>query len=1098
MLSAAAVALLTAPALADKEITTIETVAHKTSVDGNIIIDSGAGIKFKSATDPLLTLDSNNTINTAGTLDASAQDKATAVVISATGLAGTFSNNGTINLTGVGETKTAIYLKGASFFTGNITLDANSIVSITGNSSHGILTDTNTVLNGDLTLGGTLTMAPTTANSTTATNSSIASLLGTINGNVVISSGASYRAIGQGASGIIINGAIQHCDTAVVSGCTEIGTFANSGIIAVAGVATRSSTQTNAESGSALIIGNSIAGGILNNGAGSSSDSTSIASITGNGYSSAVVLITPEVFTTVNIGKDTADAYNPNYSFINRGQIAAVPIDPNLGTRAIVIGGSSTGVSVNFAGGLFNSGIISAQATSVDPGNPVTATAIEIDNYVTLPEIFVSAQSGNTSLGRISATVTGPMGGIATAVTIAGTTGTSVPKITIDTGASIVASATATDPSKVGLNTLSAVAIEDRSNSLVTLINKGTISATASTLTNGATSVAHAVDVSLNTNALSFTNTGQVVGDVLFGAGNDTYDVEGTFTAAATHTGAINFGNSASGGADKLIVGQFANVAGSITAQGDLDIQIDQKGVLNIQNVITTAGTNVQVRNLTVAAGSTSTAGTIDLTVSQGSSSLPVIAASNQVTFGLGTNLNIEYGSFIDSSGTFTLIQTPTGHLTIDPSDVARYNAAIGGSSLPYLFNSAGVTYVANDGLGHSALQLAIVPKTVAQLGITGYAQAMFPLANTAIASDSDLGAAMISGVKDAADAQAAYDAFAPNVSGGARAIAISLTDQATGVVAARQRTLRLFGKQPGDLTLWGNEFGEYISNKGGSVAQTGIAAAAEPGFKDHGFGFSLGIDEGSASSGWYGAAFTFYTGDISEGGDRNSKTNTLWYMLTGYTDWRGKGLFVDTQFTVGYGNFKGKRILDLTFPTGATYTREADSKRAALLGAIGLTAGANLRYGGLAVIPQVSVDGLSMREEGYTETGGGTGFNLKVNPYYGNSLRVFLGSEFRTDINLGDFYLQPSARVGYRYDLLNDPAKLRAAFADVNSSLSGDQPGTLFTLQGPDPSRGNIVGGLNIGATTENWTIGLSYDFVRGSHNETEQVGTLSLLGRI
>jgi len=38
----------------------------------------------------------------------------------------------------------------------------------------------------------------------------------------------------------------------------------------------------------------------------------------------------------------------------------------------------------------------------------------------------------------------------------------------------------------------------------------------------------------------------------------------------------------------------------------------------------------------------------------------------------------------------------------------------------------------------------------------------------------------------------------------------------------------------------------------------------------------------------------------------------------------------------------------------------------------------------------------------------------------------------------------------------------------------------------------------LNLNATTDNWTIGLSYDFVRGSNNATEQTGTLSLLGRI
>jgi uncharacterized protein with beta-barrel porin domain len=156
------------------------------------------------------------------------------------------------------------------------------------------------------------------------------------------------------------------------------------------------------------------------------------------------------------------------------------------------------------------------------------------------------------------------------------------------------------------------------------------------------------------------------------------------------------------------------------------------------------------------------------------------------------------------------------------------------------------------------------------------------------------------------------------------------------------------------------------------------------------------------------------------------------------------------------------------------------------------------MRYGSTVITPQLAIDGMSLREEGFTEVNGGSGFDLAVKPSYANSLRAFLGTEIRQDLNLGDFLLQPSARVGYRFDFLNDPVKAHASFADINSVLSGNQPGTPFTLRGPDPGRGNVVGGLNLNATTDNWTIGVSYDFVRGSNNSTEQVGTFSLLGRI
>ncbi len=1161
MLSAAAAAVLSAPALAagPTELKTVVTTAQTTSTTGDLTIDSSAGINFKSSTVPALTIDSSNIVNNGGAITAADQDGATAVTIDANGLTGSFDNNGTIALGGSGTAKKAVYLSGASFFNGNITLDTASALTVVGDSSVAVSSDTATVLNGDWNFGGTLTMAPSTANGSAASGTIVADLLGTTNGNVIIASGASWSATGNGAQGIILGGAINACATAVTPTCTEIGTFANSGTLAVAGVAVRDPNKANVEGGSVLIIQNSIAGGILNNGPASSSDGTVAATITGNGTVAAPTLvITPNPLITagqtMTIGVDSADTANPTYSFINRGSILASPEDANISSEAIQITGTAS-VPVVFAGdGLINSGTISAGATSVTPGNAVTATTLEVGSYVTLPTIRVSSQTSPTGTagGSISAVVSGPQGGIATAISIDGapvtngttqTTVTHVPEIDIERGSSIVASATASIPTGTTLQTLSAIGIRDVSNSLTTINNAGTIRATATvsdattgatlTLAGGVTPITHAVDASLNTVGLNFSNSGVVQGDVLFGSGSDTYFVQGNGpSGVATHTGAINFGFSSSGAStnpalgptpgagDFLHVGQFSNVAGPITAQGTLDVQVDGTGTLSIQNV----GTTLATRNFNVAGGSTSNgitnAGTVNITVSQDATVGPVISATTAV-LNTGAQLNVTYGSFITSSGTFALIQTPLNGLTVSQSDVARYSAQVGCTlgctegTLPFLFNSASVTLVPDDGQGHEILQLNISAKSVDQLGLTGYARIMQPLANIAIAKDTALGAAMIAGINSKSDAQAAYDAFAPDVSGGIRAVAISLTDQATGQVGARLRDLRLFAKEEGDLTLWGNQFGEYMATHGQNVA--GVPGGNEPssctaaacgtvnlnGFKDHGFGFSMGLDEGSPATGWYGAAFTFYSGDVAETGDRVSKTQTLWYMLSGYSTWRGRGLFVDSQVNVGYGDFKGKRdlVLDIpaspTVPTDTTFTREADSKRAGLLASIGLTIGAQMKYGWLVNIPQISIDGMTLREEGFTERNGGVGMDLTVKPYYGNSLRAFLGDEIRTNIDLGDFFLQPSARAGYRFDFLNDPVKLKAQFADDPSTLAKD-PGALFTIQGPDPSRGNVVLGAALNATTENWTIGLNYDFVRGSNSATEQVGTLSLLGRI
>jgi hypothetical protein len=530
MLSAAVVALLSTPAMADKTITGNQTTSESTATDGNLLINAGGGITFKSATVPIVTINSSNTVDNEGTLNGSGQATQTAVLIDTTtsDLTGSFVSNGTIDLSGAGTGKEVLHLTGEHSFIGNISLGAVSTgtTTIVGDLSSGIVTDGTTVLSGNLSLGGPFAISSTTANESTASGIVIASLLGTTEGDVTIASGATYSAVGNGAQGILISGPLEACDTSAVPGCTGTGTFSNLGTLTVGGVSTRSTTVANAEGGSAVVISNSIAGGILNNGLINSADTTNIAAIIAGNGTVPVIAIGPSPTTPVaiNIGIDSADSANGIYSFINRGTISASPVDPNQNAHTILIAGSSTlpvtftvpaGAPATTTGGFFNSGAITAQATSTAPAAnsgsangtsiAVAATALEIDNYVTIPVIYVSAQAATTSGtggGSIKAAIGGPAGGVATAITIGGTgpttdgsgnlvTNTNVPEIVIEKGAIVSASATASlTPADNGqtIGTLSAIGIQDVSNSLTRIVNSGTISAVA-TLTDTTRSV---------------------------------------------------------------------------------------------------------------------------------------------------------------------------------------------------------------------------------------------------------------------------------------------------------------------------------------------------------------------------------------------------------------------------------------------------------------------------------------------------------------------------------------------------------------------------------------------------------------------------------
>ncbi len=338
------------------------------------------------------------------------------------------------------------------------------------------------------------------------------------------------------------------------------------------------------------------------------------------------------------------------------------------------------------------------------------------------------------------------------------------------------------------------------------------------------------------------------------------------------------------------------------------------------------------------------------------------------------------------------------------------------------------------------------------------------------------------------------YSAFAPDVTGAARALAISLTDQGTGAVGARQRALRMYAGQDGDTTLWGQEFTQDL-NVGNKTTAGG--------YDDTGFGFVLGADGGNPRNGRYGMAFQFYSGDTHEKSPRTDTTNSEWLMLTGYTDWRGRGFFLDSQASIGYAQLKGQRFLNVG-PLGDQVSRDARGDRAAEFLSGGATAGVLMAAGGTVFTPQISLDGLTMREEGYTETSSTAliaipkdqdGFDLTVKPNYMNSLRAFVGADIRQDLNLGDFYLQPEVRAGYRYDFIDGQEKVKAAFLSQDTD-----PANYFTITGPDPARGNLVLGGGLATTTGAWSVGVSYDYVRGvgGTQTLDQIGTFTLVGRM
>jgi outer membrane autotransporter protein len=1019
-----------------------------------------------------------------------------------------------------------------------IDLQTSSTLKIEGTDSYGIQSQSGTTLVGDIDIAGTLAMTPTSTTSTSATNNYAINLAGTLNGNLIVEPGGVISSAGDGAVGVVTTGVVN-------------GAIVNFGSIEAIGTSTPTSTSDNVdpEAAAAFGVGASVTGGIYNAGpTGASGDTTVRASIIEEGTSPALIISAPPQGTA--IGYTTIGYYNdavfngvggePQYGIINRGTIASSGVDPNIGTSTAVSlegsgpGTATSGEDVTVMGGLYNSGSISAtvsNTTSFTGGATQLSTAIVVGQYSTVPTIYnddLQTAAGKTP-GTISSSVSGPFGGTAYAIEIAANGSVT----TIDNNGVISATAST---STLTISNLRAEAIFDDSPSaggtaagtITTINNTGSILA-STTILNNDSQIARAIDLQGSTQNVTVANseTGFIEGDIIFGSGMNTLTDTGVgLTSFATIDGNIYFGGNSSGD-DILTVGGYGIVTSSVFegGAGKVDIKVLGSGTLNIQNSTLpgkTAAAPLVAGSFTIEDGGAWSVtasepfnlfGNIPGTNTQNSGVGAIIqaqlvslgASPAQNAQGTAAGFSVNYGSFITSPGAknvqFALISAPVGSFNVTSGELSTMASDV---TVPFLFQGTGTTALCTQNITgspipcaagtvvastNSEIDLVLDPKVPGAgtlsnpgLGLTGYALKMFPFANEALVNDTQLGAGVVAGVVSTQTAQQVYSSFAPDVSGATRATAISLTDSATDIVAARQRELRMYANQEGDTTLWGQEFVQRLSQD---------STAGTIGYNDSGFGFALGMDGGDPSDGRYGGAVTFFSGGSSTLYPADQKTNSEFYLGTFYTDWRGRGLFLDSQVTAGWAHLSGERFIDV-----GGVDRQADGQRPAAMLAGGLTSGAIFNFGSTVITPQVSLDGLTMREDSYTEANGGDvtggdGFDLHVQPYYTSSARAFVGADLREDINFGDFYIQPQARVGYRYDFLDGAVKLNANFVGVT-------PLDEFSIEGPEPSKGNIVLGGGLAFTTGAWSLGGSFDYLRANSGNTQMDGMLTLLGRI
>lgn len=1055
-LGAIAAATAAVPALAETVISTTVTTPQTTGAAGDDIRISTAG-SVKPASGVGVTMNTNNYVKNEGAIQITGADNSAGIVANA-GLTGEILNTGTItidenftatdsdsdgDLDGLfaqGTNRFGIHVLGAH--SGLIT--NNGKISVEGNNSGGLVLDG--PLTGSVANGGDVIVLG---------NNSVGIRTDDVSGDFVVSKGT-VQVQGANAVGVAVNGD--------VGGKFVIqGTVQTTGYRYTTAPADTSKLDSDdlLQGGSAVIIGGNVGGGILfdakpldndpndtdedNDGTADASETTaSVISLSG-----APAVLIGSATQAVNVG---AVAGSGGQGLVLKGSIQGSGVYKNVAGQGLVIGG--LGNAVNITGGMTNSGSITSSAVEAN------ATAVRIGAGASVPQIVNS--------GTITATGGGAASNTSQAIAIdAGATVT-----TIKNSGTIGAARTGAD----GI----ATAIIDNSGGVSLIENTGSIVvANSNTLGDKGIALdlrANGAGATVRQLAVTSGTAPTISGQILFGTGSDTLDVaDGTVNGTAKFgtgnnvfslsgdavmTGAAQFG----GGGDTVSLGGTSIMDGDIDFGGGADLltlagtsayrgQLTGTSGLAVTLGDGTSLTATNLGNVALASLTTGNGSTLGVTIDSATGTKTLFNVAGAASFGTGTTIDVNLVSLGGVAGTYTVVQA--GSLT------GASNLLSSVESLPFLFDSS------IDASTPNAVSVVIRQKTAAELGINsseaGILNALLEVA------DADQGiAGVFLGIQDSDSLQGALQQVLPDHAGGAfetatkgsRLLGRTLSDPRAPLV--RGGTLGFWAQQ----VAWGGS----------------KAIGATSSYDVSGWGAAAGVERSIGPFGNVGVTLSYLAG---KDGKKRSDNELSSSQFEGGLYFRG-GVGPIKAFargTAGMLNFDGDRFFTGTV-NGTEIRREAHGEWNGRIysGMAGVSYDA--RFGALSIRPTAQLEHFSLKEKGYTETGGGDAFNLTVGSRRSSETAAVATLALGYDLFGGAKDAEAFARI----ELEGGRREILSGKLGTTTARFGD--GTPFTLT-PEKRTSGFLGALRM--------IGGGSGFALTAEvNAEQQQDKLSLGGRL
>jgi len=789
--------------------------------------------------------------------------------------------------------------------------------------------------------------------------------LGTFNGAIASSgaitvSGNNSAGIGLGGT---LNGALTSSSTIAVLGDNSYGirTGAVTGDVAISGAIAVAGTGS-----SAVLIGGDVGGTVKFNATAQTTGystttlptSTSsltasnmlqggpAVSITGN-VAGGVQLLAPTTITN----SDNSTTNVPGAAIASYGSAPAVLI--GSASNAVTLGaiaGDANGFGLLLGGAETGDGVFAninatavqlgglGKAVTVANGIRVTGNIAGLSNGGSATGLYLGAGTSTPTLvntGQIAASISGTA---ATGATPAAT------GVLIASGASLPSLTNSATISAKGITGATARAIYDQSGTLKQITNTGQIGASSGTTNIAIDLTSVTSGASITQSLASSTATAPVIaGAILFGGGSNSLTASsGAVNSDVTFAGSgnsLSLSNAAAytGNAD------FVGTAGTLTLAGTSSFSGLIKNGANTA-VVVSGGTLAPSIGTSTAASLAMTGGTLRVTIDGTTGTNSLLQVAGNASFAAGTSVAVQFTKLGQVAGNFTFLQA--GSLT------GANNLTLS-TSLPFLFSGSLATNAAN-----TAVAVSIARKTATQLGLTGNAAAIYDPAIVAATADDAIGNVFL-GVGSTAALTSTLNQLMPVYETGGFDSASLATRSASSVLAEHA----LPALQGGSLGAWIQLIG-WSDRKGVGATQ---------GYSAYGAGFVVGVEHSLGGLGRVGISGVYGWG-VDKQVASTTAANTTHAQVGLY--WRGTwgGLHAYASGAYGRLGFDNSRVFD-----AASRTSTANWNATLYSGTAGLSW--QLESGNFYFRPSGSVDYVRLKENGYTEAGGGAGVNLIVDP---------------------------------------------------------------------------------------------------------------------